>query len=254
MEIWFKRILERNDPPMEADEGHLLTAVPEDIFSLIKTQAELAGEHLKDSALCRVIQVRLVWLPPIQICTDPLRIYTEYYQQLIASEDCSDRELCAIINNNNQLRELVEGIPDLLLLDLSEDMTIEMNSLLSNATAPLIELNTLAAHALGNMIIGDIDSARVLETMCFTEDWLYQEEAVGLLTMISTYQDYFNDLQVWIQSRYFFGLIVIDCLHNSVKRYFKSFSNSKEYFDDCMTLGCRIKSDYDVCDEAGRDD
>ena len=58
MEIWFKRILERNDAPMEADEGHLLTAVPEDIFSLIKTQAELAGEHLKDDALCRVIKVQ----------------------------------------------------------------------------------------------------------------------------------------------------------------------------------------------------
>ena len=245
MEIWFKRILERNDPPMEADEGHLLTAVPEDIFSLIKTQAELAGEHLKDMALCNVIQVFFPLFHD-QICTDPIHIYTEYYKELIASEDCTDRELCAIINNNNQLRELVEGIPDLLMLELSEDMTIEMNSVLSNATAPLIELNTLAAHALGSMIIGDVDSARVLETMCFTEDWLYEEEASGLLTMISTFQDYFNDLQVWIQSRYFFGLVVIDCLHNSVKRYFKGFGNSKYPFNDCMTLGSRIKSDYDV--------
>ena len=73
-----------------------------------------------------------------------------------------------------------------------------------------------------------------------------QEEAEGVLTMTSTFQDYFNDLQVWIQSRYFFGLVVIDCLHNSVKRYFKSFSKSKNSFDDCMTLGCRIKTDYEV--------
>lgn len=60
MEIWFKRILERHDVPMEDATGCLLTAVPEDIFSLIKTQAELAGEHLKDEALCRVIQVLLM--------------------------------------------------------------------------------------------------------------------------------------------------------------------------------------------------
>ena len=43
-----------------------------------------------------------------------------------------------------------------------------------------------------------------------------QEEAEGVLTMTSTYQDYFNDLHTWIQSKYFFGMVVIDCLHNSV--------------------------------------
>ena len=57
MEIWFKRILERGDVPMESDDGHLLTAVPEDIFSLIKTQAELAGEHLKGAVLIEAIRV-----------------------------------------------------------------------------------------------------------------------------------------------------------------------------------------------------
>lgn len=183
-----------------------------------------------------------------QICVDPLHIYTEWYRDLLQGDiaDMSDRELCALINNNNTLRELVESIPDLLNLDLSEEMTVEINSILSNATSQLIDLNTAAAHALGDMIIGDIDSSRVLETTCFTEDWLYQEEADGILTMTSTYQDYFNDLQVWIASRYFRGLIMIDCLHNSVKRYFKAFSHMSEYFEDCMTLGCRIKTDYDV--------
>lgn len=57
MQLWFKRILERNDSAMENDDGLLVTAVPEDIFSLIKTQAELAGEHLKDYALCDAIRV-----------------------------------------------------------------------------------------------------------------------------------------------------------------------------------------------------
>ena len=57
----------------------------------------------------------------------------------------------------------------------------------------------------------------MLENTCFTDEWLFQGEAEGILTMTSTFQDYFNDLQVWIQSKYFFGLIVIDCLHNSVR-------------------------------------
>ena len=94
MEIWFKRILERHDVPMEDATGCLLTAVPEDIFSLIKTQAELAGEHLKDEALCRVIQVfiddsfinRFVWILFIFI----LNGIETYYKEILL--------ICLIVN------------------------------------------------------------------------------------------------------------------------------------------------------------
>ena len=48
----------------------------------------------------------------------------------------------------------------------------------------------------------------MLENTCFTEDWLNQEEADGILTMTSTYMDYFNDLSVWIESKYFLGAIM----------------------------------------------
>ena len=75
MEIWFKRILERHDVPMEDATGCLLTAVPEDIFSLIKTQAELAGEHLKDEALCRVIQVLQMIHLSIDLCGSSSYLY-----------------------------------------------------------------------------------------------------------------------------------------------------------------------------------
>ena len=131
-------------------------------------------------------------------------MYTEFYTALIQDEngDVSDRELSAIINNSNQLRELVEGLPDLVGSELNEEA--------------LVELNTLAAHALGDMIIGDVDSSHILDELCFNEDWLMQEEAEGVLIMTSTFQDYFNDLKVWIQSKFFFGMVVIDCLHNSV--------------------------------------
>lgn len=85
---------------------------------------------------------------------------------------------------------MVEDLPGVLMLDLStEEVTVEMNMVLTNATAPLLELNNAIAHALSDMIIGDIDSSRVLETMCFNEEWLYQEEADGILTMTSTFQD-----------------------------------------------------------------
>ena len=145
-------------------------------------------------------------------------MYTEFYTALIQDEngDVSDRELSAIINNSNQLRELVEGLPDLVGSELNEEALVELNTLLSDTTKQLVDLNTLAAHALGDMIIGAVDSSHILDELCFNEDWLMQEEAEGVLIMTSTFQDYFNDLKVWIQSKFFFGMVVIDCLHNSV--------------------------------------
>ena len=91
-------------------------------------------------------------------------MYSQYFTEKIKEEYYSDRELCAIINNNNLLREHIESLPWLVGDDeLTEEQTVDLNSMLSNVTAPLIELNTLAAHALGDLIIGDIDAARVCD-------------------------------------------------------------------------------------------
>ena len=46
---------------------------------------------------------------------------------------------------------------------------------------------------------------------------------------------------------------MIDCLHNSVKRYMKCFAQSNLYVDEWITIGCRIKTDYDVDMEEERD-
>ena len=100
--------------------------------------------------------------------------------------------------------------------ELSEEAVVDLNTQLSETTKQLVDLNTLAAHALGDMIIGDIDSSKIMDEKCFNEKWLMEEEAEGVLGMTSTFQDYFNDLKVWIQSKFFFGMVVIDCLHNSV--------------------------------------
>lgn len=110
----------------------------------------------------------------------------------------------------------MEGLPDLVGSELSEEAVVDLNTQLSETTKQLVDLNTLAAHALGDMIIGDIDSSKIMDEKCFNEKWLMEEEAEGVLGMTSTFQDYFNDLKVWIQSKFFFGMVVIDCLHNSV--------------------------------------
>ena len=89
-------------------------------------------------------------------------MYVNHYNTRIESENCSDRELCAIINSNNALREYVESITDLVVDSLTEDQQIDLNQLLSTITEPLTELNTTAAHALSDLIIGDIDASNVM--------------------------------------------------------------------------------------------
>lgn len=89
-------------------------------------------------------------------------MYVDHYKSRIESESCSDRELCAIINSNNALREYIESITDLVVGSLTEDQQIDLNQLLSTITEPLTELNTMAAHALSDLIIGDIDASHVM--------------------------------------------------------------------------------------------
>ena len=90
-------------------------------------------------------------------------MYVDFYKEQIAADIYSDRELSALINNNNLLREYVESITDLLDSDLTDDQIIDMNELLSTVTAPLVDLNSTTAHALSSLIIGDVDAANVGE-------------------------------------------------------------------------------------------
>ena len=88
-------------------------------------------------------------------------MYVDFYKERLAGDVYSDRELSALINNNNLLREYVESITDLLDDDLTDDQIVDMNELLSAATAPLVDLNSTTAHALSSLIIGDVDAANV---------------------------------------------------------------------------------------------
>lgn len=56
----------------------------------------------------------------------------------------------------------MESITDLVVDSLTEDQQIDLNQLLSTITEPLTELNTTAAHALSDLIIGDIDASNVM--------------------------------------------------------------------------------------------
>lgn len=59
MNLWFTRILENRENVNVNEQGALISSVPEHIFKLIRTQTELADEHLKDLTLCEVIRVAL---------------------------------------------------------------------------------------------------------------------------------------------------------------------------------------------------
>lgn len=68
-----------------------------------------------------------------------------------------------LINNNNHLRSQIEDIPSMLSADLSEEAQPVMATNIEQVSAKLLDLNIMVSHAIADMIIGDIDTAKVKE-------------------------------------------------------------------------------------------
>ena len=68
-----------------------------------------------------------------------------------------------LINNNNHLRSQFEDIPSMLSADLSEEAQPVMATNIEQISAKLLDLNILVSHTIADMIIGDIDTAKVRE-------------------------------------------------------------------------------------------
>lgn len=66
-----------------------------------------------------------------------------------------------LINNNNHLRSQIEDIPTMLNRDLSEEAQHVMVTQIEQVSAKLLDLNIAVSHAISDMIIGDIDTAKV---------------------------------------------------------------------------------------------
>lgn len=90
-----------------------------------------------------------------------MQTYIDHYEPLLT--DFSDRQLCMLINNNNHLRSQIEDIPSMLSADLSEEAQPVMATNIEQISAKLLDLNILVSHTIADMIIGDIDTAKVRE-------------------------------------------------------------------------------------------
>ena len=88
-----------------------------------------------------------------------MQTYIDHYEPLLA--DFSDRQLCMLINNNNHLRSQIEDIPSMLTADLSEAAQPVMATNIEQVSAKLLDLNITVSHAIADMMIGDIDTAKV---------------------------------------------------------------------------------------------
>ena len=66
-----------------------------------------------------------------------------------------------LINNNNHLRSQIEDIPTMLNRDLSEEAQHVMVTQIEQVSAKLLDLNIAVSRAMSDMIIGDIDTAKV---------------------------------------------------------------------------------------------
>lgn len=66
-----------------------------------------------------------------------------------------------LINNNNHLRSQIEDLPNILTSELSREAELVMTTQIEQVSAKLLDLNLTVSHAIADMIIGDIDTAKV---------------------------------------------------------------------------------------------
>ena len=90
------------------------------------------------------------------------------------------------------------------------------------------------------------DFVQIMKTSIFNDEWLEEENCQAMLTVLSTFEDYFDDLKHWISSKLFLGHTIKTCLETVVKNYVEYMCKANYVPDEIIMVGSRIRRDYDV--------
>ncbi|KAK8814278.1 hypothetical protein WA158_008140 [Blastocystis sp. Blastoise] len=234
---WIQRLIDRNDKPFLTDTGYYATALPEDIYNLVKMQMQVATDHLKDKTLYLCIKV----------CVDTLSTYYDYVYTKVTQQPelLEAEELACYINNTKRLADLIEGIPDFLEENFDSDSLNELKEYIGKQSERYIDLCTTMAITIAKNIFNDIKESKIMETALFSDDWLEEEDSSAMLTVLSTYEDYFEDLKKWINSKLFYGHVIKTCLELTISDYFEKMSIASWVPEEPIMMGSRIRRDYD---------
>ena len=232
--------LHHEDDVREDAESNMITGLPEQVSYMYSQQLSTAENSVPSSVMTQTeLQEKVV-----SICNQELATLVCDMQLKVGSEwkDISTPFFCAIINDANRLAEQSETRNEQYLTDQQEDILELGNSLVRDLT----ELALYATNYLCQRIMLNLCKPRNnILTSVGDESWETDESCIAMERTIATFKDFFQDLQIWLDSDYFFLKVLKTCFELTIQIYLESF------FGNTMTNG--VKDPEAVAEELRRD-
>jgi hypothetical protein len=237
MTEWFTNILNRVQEVALNSAGQPITSTPEDFFNIIHLQVLVALSKLSADNMCAVIVVCLNVIKTIlEETLTTLR--AKKRQHAFSSSSSSIKSpggregggggggggggltlemLCATVNDYDRLQEKIQEFREELeqMGKLGGDHLAMVDAAVDQVLDGFVSIADEANSGCTQLVLNDVREAFAEEL--FMPEW---EESVDVMMqrVAMTFQDYYNDLSVWLPP-FYFAKLVRECLEKVVALY-----------------------------------
>lgn len=203
--------------------GELVTGHPEQIAFLVDSQLAAARDHLpgSESSYGYVEAILVACNEEISTMVSEMMIWVGANWRTLGTP-----RFCSVINDASRLSETIEERND-------EILTSPENQELGDSVRDLAELGLHATKLLCERILFDLQEPEAILSSVGSRAWAEDDKGRVILSTIATFRDYFNDLQVWLPSDYYFPKILKHCFDLTLQTYVESF------YSNTMATGIR---------------
>ncbi len=235
MTEWFTNILNRKQEVATNSGGQPITSTPEDFFNIIHLQVLVALVKLSSDNMCAVIVVCLNVIKTILeetltgLRAKKLAHASQSSQPPLkspggngagsggAGSGLTLELLCATVNDYDRLQEKIQEFRDELeqMGKLSGDHLAMVDAAVDQVLDGFVSIADEANSGCTQVVLNDVREAFAAEL--FTPEW---EDSVDVMMqrVAMTFQDYYNDLSVWLPP-FYFAKLVRECLEKVMALY-----------------------------------